>query len=505
MSSVKKFLGDTVIYGFTTIVSRLLNFVLTPLFVKKFETSVYGIFTNMYAWAAFINTFLAFGMETTYFRYLNKVAADDKPKVFQTTFAITLITTVLFLISIFTFLDPIVAWFARNDFQELADYKQYIYYMGLTLAVDALTVVPFAKLRAQNSPIRYGAIKLINIFVFVGFNLFFLVCIPWLLVHYPVSSSSFSWYKEGWVGYVFLSNLVASLTTLILLLPQIKGFRLQLDKSLLRSMLTYSFPIFVANVSFIINENLDKILLPSLLPGEEGKSDLGIYGAIAKIAIFLSIFVQAFRLGAEPFFFSFAKNENAKKVYALIMEYFVVAMMLVMVGLSMNIEWLKYFIEGGDAEQSAKYWSGIDYIPVILFNYVLLGIYMNLSVWYKLSDQTRYGLFISGIGAIITIILCYTFIPSMSYVGAIFVTSIAYLTMVCLSYYWGQRNYPIPYNLKKMILYIFSGSGLVAVNYLLMDRNIWTGNALLIGYTILILAQEKAFILRILKSLRKAG
>lgn len=503
MSVVKRFLSDTLIYGLSTIVARLLNFVLTPLFVKKFETSVYGIFTNMYAWAAFINTFLAFGMETTYFRYLNKVDATEKPKVFNTTFIITLLTTALFLFSVFTFLDPITIWFAGNGLQELSDYRSYIYFMSLTLAADALAVVPFARLRAENRPIRYGSIKLINIFVFVGFNLIFLVCIPWFLSHEPALSSSFSWFKEGWVGYVFLSNLIASLVTLLLLLPQIKGFSFKLSQPMLRSMLTYSFPIFIANVSFIVNENLDKILLPSLLPGAQGKSDLGIYGAIAKIAVFLSIFVQAFRLGAEPFFFSFAKNENAKKVYALIMEYFVIAMMLVMVGLSMNIEWLKYFIEGGNAEQSAKYWSGLNLIPVILFNYVLLGIYMNLSVWYKLSDQTRYGLYISGIGAIITTVLCYLLIPSMSYVGAIVVTSITYLTMVGLSYFWGQRNYPIPYDLKKMLVYIVIGSGLVAVNYLFFERSFWTGNILLILYTVFILWQEKAFIQRVLKSLVK--
>lgn len=504
MSVIKRFLSDTLIYGLSTIVARLLNFVLTPLFVKKFETSVYGIFTTMYAWAAFLNTFLAFGMETTYFRYINKVDQAERPKVFNTTFVITLLTTTLFLLTVFTFLDPIVGWFVQNGVQEFSDYQNYVYCMSLTLAADALAVVPFAKLRAQNRPIWYGAIKLINIFVFVGFNLFFLVCIPWLLVHYPSLQDSFSWFEKGWVGYVFVSNLIASLFTLVLLLPQLKGFTFRLDSSLLRSMLTYSFPIFIANLSFIVNENLDKILLPNLLPGEQGTSDLGIYGAIGKIAVFLSIFVQAFRLGAEPFFFSFAKNENARKVYALIMEYFVVAMMLVMVGLSMNIEWLKYFIEGGDAEQSAKYWSGLNYIPILLFNYVLLGIYMNLSVWYKLSDQTRYGLYISGIGAILTIILCYNLIPTMSYVGAILVTTIAYLVMVGLSYFWGQRNYPIPYDLKKICMYILLGSGLVFVNYYFFERNMWIGNLLLMGYTLFILWQEKSFFQRVIKSLKRA-
>lgn len=503
MSSLKKFLSDTVIYGLSTIVARLLNFVLTPLFVKKFETSVYGIFTNMYAWAAFLNAFLAFGMETTYFRYLHKVKESERPKVFNSTFLVTLLTSIFFLLFLFAFLDPIAGWFSRNGLQEQSDYRSYICYMGLTLVADALAVVPFAKLRSQNRPIRYAVIKLINILVFVGLNLFFLVCIPWLLKQGLVGEAFFSWFREGWVGYVFVSNLVASLLTLLLLLPQVKGLSLSWDKPLLHSMLAYSLPIFVANVSFIINENLDKILLPNLLPGETGESDLGIYGAIAKIAVFLSIFIQAFRLGAEPFFFSFAKNENAKKVYALIMEYFVIAMMLVMVGLSMNIEWLKYFIEGGNAEQSAKYWSGLNYIPLILFNYVMLGIYMNLSVWYKLSDQTKYGLYISGVGAIITVVLCYVLIPTMSYVGAIIVTSITYVTMVGLSYFWGQRNYAIPYNVGKILAYIVLGSVLVAINYLFLNRSFWTGNIMLIGYMFFIFWQERSFLQRVVNSLVK--
>ncbi|MBE8722210.1 lipopolysaccharide biosynthesis protein [Sphingobacterium pedocola] len=501
MSVVKRFLSDTFIYGLSTIVARLLNFIQTPLFIKKFDTAVYGIFTNMYAWAAFINTFLAFGMETTYFRYLNKVEETERPKVFNTTFIVAILTTIVFVFSLLTFLQPISIWFAKNGLQQVSDYRSYIYCMGFTLAADALAVVPFAKLRAQNRPIRYGLLKLINILVFMGLNVFFLAGVPWLLSRYPEFQNHFSWFKEGWVGYVFVSNLVASVITLILLLPQIKGFSFVLERQLLRSMLSYSFPIFVANVSYIVNENLDKILLPHLIPGEHGESDLGIYGAIAKIAVFLSIFVQAFRLGAEPFFFSFAKNENAKKVYALIMEYFVVAMMLVMVGLSMNIEWLKYFIEGGDAEQSAKYWSGLNFIPVILFNYVLLGIYMNLSVWYKLSDQTRYGLYISGVGAVITSVLCYILIPHFSYVGAILVTSIAYSVMVSLSYIWGQRNYAIPYDLKKMGMYMFIGTAAVAVNYLFLERSFWSGNAMLMGYILFIVWQEKVFIRRVLKSL----
>lgn len=500
MSVVKRFLGDTAIYGLSTIMSRLLNFILTPLFIGKFETTVYGVFTHLYSWAALINAFLAFGMETTYFRYLQKVAPEDKPKVFNHTFLVTIFTSFVLLITLLIFLDPISIWFGRQGVQSVTDYKVYILCVGLTLVVDALAVVPFAKLRSQNRPLRYAFLKTINILLFVGFNLLFLVVVPWFLVRFPEFESSFSWFKPNWLGYVFVSNLIASFVTLLMLIPEMRAFTVKIDRLLLRKMFNYSFPIFIANVSFIINEHLDKILMPVLLPEGIGERDLGIYGAIAKIAVFLSIFVQAFRLGAEPFFFSYAKKENARLVYAMIMEYFVIAMMLVMVGLSVNIEWLKYFIKGANAVESEKYWSGLNYIPVILFNYVLLGIYMNLSIWYKLSDQTKYGLYISSVGAIITIFLCYLFIPWMSYVGAILVTSIAYLSMVGLSYIWGQRNYAIPYNISKIGMHIMLGSSIVAANYLLFHRNFWSGNFLLLLYIGFILFQERKFIREILIS-----
>ncbi|MGO1243488.1 MAG: lipopolysaccharide biosynthesis protein [Sphingobacterium sp.] len=503
MSVVKRFLNDTAIYGLSTIVSRLLNFILTPLFIRKFDTTIYGIFTNLYSWAALINAFLAFGMETTYFRYLQKVDAKDKPKVFNHTFLITIFTSGVLLVTLLVFLDPIADWFGLQGIQSVSDYRVYILCVGLTLAVDALAVVPFAKLRSQNRPIRYAALKTVNILLFVGFNLLFLVVVPWFFTHFPEYQSSFAWFRPNWLGYVFLSNLVASFITLLLLIPEMRSFTLQIDKVLMQKMFNYSFPVFVANVSFIVNEHLDKILMPSLLPEGIGERDLGIYGAIAKIAVFLSIFVQAFRLGAEPFFFSYAKNGNARVVYAMIMEYFVIAMMLVMVGLSMNIEWLKYFIKGADAVESQKYWSGLNYIPIILFNYVLLGIYMNLSIWYKLTDQTKYGLYISGIGAVITIVLCCLFIPSMSYVGAILVTSIAYLVMVGLSYFWGQRYYAIPYKVSKIATHMLLGSSIIAFNYIVFDRNFWSGNLLMLGYIGFITFQEWKFLRRILTARRK--
>src|SRR5690606_25942878 len=227
------------------------------------------------------------------------------------------------------------------------------------LVTDALAVIPFARLRAEGRPIRFAILKLINILTFVGFNLLFIVTIPWLIAQGSVYSAYFnSWYQDGWVGYVFLSNLIASGLTFILLLPKSTKLRLRLDRKLAVDMLSYSFPVLMANISFIINEHIDKIMIPKLLPGDVGDRDLGIYGAVSKIAVFLSIGVQAFRLGAEPFFFSYSKNANARQTYVLIMDYFIIAMVLVMVGITANIEWLKYFIKGESPEEQAAYWSG---------------------------------------------------------------------------------------------------------------------------------------------------
>lgn len=511
MSVLKKFAGQTLIYGLSTIISRLLNFVLTPIFVNKFSPTVFGIFTKMYAWTAMLNAVLAFGMETTFFRYLQKVEEKDKEKVFNTTFLITILTSLLLLINVFLFLDPIAAWLNNGGAHQVDlhnDYKQFVSFFAFILVCDALAVVPFAKLRAEARPVYFGLLKLINILIFVGLNLFFIVFIPFVLANhaglshffYDAFGASFlSWYKPNWVGYVFLSNLISSIVTLLMLLPQIIRFKFSLDKKLFWDMVCYSFPILIANISFIINEHVDKTLIPRLLPAGVGDKDLGIYSAVSKIAIFLSIFVQAFRLGAEPFFFSYANNVNAKKTYALIMEYFVIAMMLVMVGLSVNIEWLKYFIKGSTPEMIAEYWSGLFLVPLLLFNYVLLGIYMNLSVWYKLSDQTRYGLYISGIGALITIVFCFLLIPKYSYVGAAITTLITYMVMVTLSYFWGQRNYPIPYKVKKMIAYLLSGAAITILVYQVLDRSLIWGNLLFILYFLAIIRFEKDQILKLIK------
>jgi len=480
LSVLKKFAGQTMIYGMSTIIARMLYFVMTPLYVLKYPPASYGIFTNMYAWASMINAVLAFGMETTFFRFLQKVEEKDKRQVFNNSFIVIASLATLFFITAIVFAGTIGSWLNKGSYNE--DYESYVKYFALILALDALAIVPFAKLRSDGRPFRFGIIKLANIGIMVILNLFFIALVPYSIKEGGgLGDWCSGWYKNEWIGYVFISNIAASAVTFLLLLPEMKGFYFKPEKQLILKMLSYSFPILIANISYIVNENLDKIVLPIYLPKDIGDRDLGIYGAVGKLAMFLSIFVQAFRLGAEPFFFSYAKNANAKRTYALIMEYFVIAMMLVMLGITANIDWLKYFIKG-NLETRDLYWSGLFIVPLLLFNYVLLGIYMNLSVWYKLSDQTRYALYISLVGAGITIIANYYLIPKYSYVGASVVTFLAYFSMVVLSYFWGQKHYPIPYKLGKILTYILTGIVFSYLSYFVFQHNVFIGNGLLIVY-----------------------
>ena len=493
MSVYKKFLGQTAVYGLTTVFSRLFNFILTPIYTAVYQKGVYGIFTNMYANASLINAVLAFGMESTYFRYLNKFE-DKKQEVYNNSFLCIAFISTLFLITGLVFATPIAAYLA-TDASEIADYKQYVSFFLWILFVDAICVIPFAKLRADGKPLKYSVAKFLNIGCFVGLNLIFIYVVPAIIKHDWIGASWLStWYRHQWIGYVFVANLIASLATLICLLPEFLKLQLRFDSKLFKNMFSYSWPILIANLSFIINENLDKIVLKKLLPPEIADGEVGIYGAVCKIAIFLSIFITAFRLGAEPFFFSHAKQKNAKETYATILKYFVIALAILFVGIVANIEVLKFFI------QKEEYWVGLSAVPYLLFGYVCLGIYTNLSIWYRLSDQTRFGLYISVAGAVITIVLNLILIPKYSYMGSAWVSMLAYFVMMVLSYALGQKYYPIPYNLKKISVYLIISTVIVFASFFIFNRNIYIGNALLIAFIAGVAYFEKNDLMKILKS-----
>lgn len=500
MSVLRKFASQTMIYGLSTIVSRLINFILTPIFVHKFPANIYGVFTHLYSWAAMLNAVLAFGMETTFFRYLHK-HEDNRTTVYANTFTTILMVSGLFLLTLLAFSSGIATWLNNGVYHP--DYETYVWLFGFILVADALAIIPFASLRADERPIRFSIIKLANILTVLGANIVFLFVIPYFIeTDNGFARFAEPWYRQGWLGYVFIANLIGSVFTLLLLIPELLRVRLRLDRKMVIDMVAYSFPVLVANISFIINEHIDKMLLPKLIPGERGQTDLGIYGAVSRIAVFLSVFVQAFRLGAEPFFFSYAKNENARRTYSRIMEYFIIAMVVVMVGITANIEWLKHFIRGGSVEQQAIYWSGLQVVPILLMGYVMLGVYMNLSIWYKLSDQTRFGLYISGMGALVTLLLNIIFIPMYSYVAAAWVTVVAYGFMITLSYLWGQSRYPIPYKVPKGLAYLIVAGFLSWFMFDVLERHVIYSNILFFVFLGAIAYLERKTISEAMKSLR---
>ena len=527
MSTAKKFAGQTAVYGISTIASKVLTFFLTPVYTRAYVTAAYGVITTLYSYISITNALLAFGMETTFFRYLNK-HPDNKQRVYNNAFASIFVVTVLFLLFTIPFAGWIASYVDVNHTKNLAtkgllphtvvgttytDFLKYVYICLAIVIVDAWCAIPFAKLRADGRPARYGLIKLASVLIFVSFNLIFIYVVPFWLKHNLGGSAWIGqWFTPRWVGYVFVSELLSSIVTLLLLLPQLLQIRFDFDREMLLSMYRYSWPVLIANLSYIVNENMDKILLGKLLPGNISLHDVGVYGACSKIAVFLSIFVNAFRLGAEPFFFNHAKNKNATHTYARIMDYFVITVCIIFVGLIANIDWLKYFIN------NRTYWVGLAVVPPLLFGYVSLGIYMNLSIWYKLSDQTKYGLYISGIGAILTIVLNIIFIPKYSYMASAWVSLIAYTVMMILSYIWGQKNYPIPYNLKKILAYIVSAVVIVYVitkingNYgpaisgqiathspVAFDKGFFIGDGLLLGYILVAFYFERANLKAIFK------
>ena len=432
-------------------------------------------------------------METTFFRYLNKYE-EKKREVFNNSFLLIAFISSLFLIS-GLILANYLAKFTHNgnSFAELNEQHKYVQYFIWILFIDSICVIPFAKLRADGKPFKYSFIRFANIGIFVGFNLIFIFGIPAIIKNNGIGSNwLLTWFKPKWIGYVFISNLIASAVTLLLLIPQFFKIQLKIDKELLKKMFSYSWPILVANLSFIINENLDKVLLSKYLPNSIADREIGIYGAVCKLAIFISIFNTAFRLGAEPFFFSHAKNENAKKTYAAILYYFVIALALLFVGLVANLELLKQFI-------SHRYWLGLPAVPYLLFGYVCLGIYMNLSVWYRLSDQTRFGLYISLIGAIFTIVMNIILIPKYSYMGSACVSMLAYFIIMVISYILGQKYYPIPYNLKRISIYLFISLVLVFLSFYVFKRDIYFGNSMLISFVGIIFYFEKNTFIKIIK------
>ncbi|MEN8223906.1 MAG: oligosaccharide flippase family protein [Bacteroidota bacterium] len=447
MKAIKKLAGQTAVYGMGTIVPRLLNYLLlTPFYTRIFADGQYGVITELYAYVAFLLVLLTYGMETSFFRFAETEKQTNR--VFSTALSSLFITSSLFLI-IITLFSQEIATLIQYD-----NHPEYIIYFAGIVAADAFTAIPFARLRHQNRALRFASIKIINVSVNIFFNFFFLLFCPWFLHDNPDSFLNIIYNADIGVGYAFIANLIASLVTLVLLLPDILKTRLSFNILLLKKMLAYALPLLLVGLFGMINEVSDKVLFKFLLTVPDHVVDeqdyilsqLGVYGANYRLAVLMTLFIQMFRYAAEPFFFSHAREENAKKLYASVMKYFIIFSLLIFLGVTLFLDIFKYFI-GSDFR------SGLHIVPIILMANLLLGIFYNLSVWYKLTDKTRFGATIALFGAIITVVLNILLVPEYGYTGAAWAHLACYFSMVLLSFFIGRKYYKITYDLRGILIY----------------------------------------------------
>lgn len=436
--SLKKLASQTAVYGISSIVGRLLNYLLTPLFTRLFVTSEYGVITELYSYLVFLLVILTYGMETSFFRYSK---LENPKKVYSNAVISLFFTSSLFIILVFSQLGFIADFLGYNS------HPEYIMWFAIIVGVDTFLSIPFAKLRNEDKALKFAVIKLFNIFLNIGLNLYFLLLNPYLAQNYPDSPFLLFYNPDLGIAYVFISNLVASIVTLFLLLPELFKIQLKFDFILYKKMLKFALPLLVVGLAGSINEVLDRTLIKHLIPDKaNAMSQLGIYGANYKLSILMTLFIQTFRYAAEPFFFSSEKKKNAKQMYAKVMKYFVVFGLFIFLGIMMYIDILKYFID-------SDYHSGLNIVPILLLANLFLGILFNLSIWYKLTNLTKYGAVISVIGAVITIILNVILIPIIGITGSAWATFACYFSMMLISFFWGRKVYLINYDLKSILSY----------------------------------------------------
>lgn len=482
MSALKGFFKDTIIYGIAAVLPRVINFLLVRVHTDALPAANYAENTNFYIWIALFTVLLTFGMETAFFRFYK--SEDKKDTLISTAFISVFVAASIFVLFAFLF-----SGFFIDIFDFTNNPLQFKLFMGI-LAIDTIAVVPFAYLRASNRPLKYASIKLINVGVIVVINLLFLKYIPEFLENgKPVSPFLTTLFNStSIVNFIFIANIVGSALSLLLLLPYLLRFKWSFNVVLFKKMLSYSWPIAVAGVAYVINENLDKILIGEMID----KHTMGVYAACYKLAIFMNLYIMAFRLGAEPFFFNHSDSKNAKITYAKILNYFIIVGSLVFVGIVVFIDVLKQLFI------NQEYWEAIIIVPIVLLANLFLGVYHNLAIWYKLTDKTRYAMLFSIIGALITIGVNVVLIPVIGFIASAWATLLAYGSMMLLSYFIGKKHYPVPYNLKKSISYLGAS---IAVSYLSFNyfrENIWASIALLFVFGFLIFWNEKKEILALL-------
>ena len=450
MAGLKSLAKDTAIYGLSSIVGRFLNYLLTPLYTEVLAASSgkYGIVSNVYAYTALILVFLTFGMETGFFRFANKTTEDPK-KVYANSLIFVGGLSLIFVVLCFLFLDPI------SSLLGYPDHPDYIAMMVLVVALDSFQCIPFAYLRYQKRPIKFAAIKLFNIVGLILLNLFFLLLCPWLDVH---AHSLVSWFydPEYLVGYIFVANLIMTSVQMFFFIPELRGLVWRPDKALLKRMVNYSFPILIFGLVGILNQTVDKMIYPFLFEDrQEGLVQLGIYSATSKVAMVMAMFTQAFRYAYEPFVFGKSRNSDDRGTYAAAMKYFFIFSMLAFLAVMFYMDLLRYMV-------ASDYWEGLSVVAIVMGAEIFKGIYFNLSFWYKLIDETRWGAYFSLIGCAVLVVMNILLIPRYSYMACAWAGFCGYGIAMLLSYFVGQKKYPIQYDLKAIGSYVL----LAAVLYL---------------------------------------
>jgi O-antigen/teichoic acid export membrane protein len=434
-SPIKKLLGQTAVYGLPSIVGRLLNFLLVPLYTEVFvNPAEYGVVSELYAWVAFLIVFLTFGMETAFFQFLQK--KEDKTKVFNQSFLSVLLVNSGFVLLLVFFNQSIA------DAMLFSDHTEYIILLGVIVLIDAVSALPLAKLRAEEKAVRFASIQMGSILVNIGLNLIFM-----LVLFDPTRP------EEG-VVFILLANLASSLIKPLFLYKDFLYVKLNIDFSFMKELVRYSFPLMIAGLAGIVNETIDRIMLKHMLyDGSISSIDyadeqVGIYSACYKLAMLVTIFLQAYRYAAEPFFFAQSKDIDRDKQYRKIMNYFVAMVTGVFLLVTLNIDFFKGFI------RNEAYHEGLHVVPILLMANVFLGIYFNQSIWYKLSGQTKFGAYIAIGGASLTVLVNYIFIPKYGYVASAWATLVVYAAQTVASFLLSRKYYPIKYNLRKFVLYM---------------------------------------------------
>jgi O-antigen/teichoic acid export membrane protein len=450
---LKKLAGQTVIYGLGTILPRFLNFLLTPLLTYIFQKPVeYGVNSEMFSYIAFMNVVFTYGMETAFFNFSNKT--EDKDSVYNTALTSLIISSVSLALILFLFAQPIANW------MDYPDKLKYVYWTIGILATDAMMAIPFARMRIQGKATQFALLKALNVVVNVGLHVFFFVFCKNAYENNETGALASYYDPAVGIGYSFLSGFVANCVSLLFLGPQFRFFRFAFDVELWKEMFHYAWPLLILGLAGMVNEVFDRLIIKHLLPKGIGQSEQGIYGACYKVAMLMTIFRQAFQYAAEPFFFNNAKEKDSKRVYAFVMKAFVIFCCFIFLFTMMNLPIIKHLII------SPNYFEGLGVVPILLLANLFVGVYFNLSIWYKLTGQTKFGAIITVIGAVITLIINFAFVPKFSYMACAWATFAAYGTMMVISYILGQKYYPVKYNLRVISVFFFLAIGFYFLSFL---------------------------------------